>query len=370
MVLAKAAIVFEKNGNFSIAPIEIEPPTDNEILVRNVGCGICAGDLIIPEQIYPIPLPMVGGHEGSGIVEKIGRNVSNIAVGDHIVMSFGSCGKCDSCNQGQPTYCSNYFDLNFMGKRTAGNNAYSFDGKNLNGHYFQQSSFATYSLAHERNAVKVSKDVPLEILGPLGCGVQTGAGGVLNVLRPESGSSIAVFGAGSVGLSAVMAANSINCSEIIVVDIVPERLNLAKELGATKTINGKELDAVDEIKKYTSEMGVDYTIESTGNPKVLSQAIKSLGKKGVCGIIGAPPLDAEVGIDVNDVLNNGKTIVGIVEGHSVPQVFVPALIDMYLNGKFPFDKLISYYDFKEINKAIEDMKSDKAIKPIIKIASV
>lgn len=198
-----AAVVREKASPFQITELELAEPRNDEVLVRIVASGVCHTDLIIRDQYYPVPLPVVLGHEGSGVVEQVGKDVTKVQPSDHVVMSFFSCGNCPNCRQGKPGYCLNFYNSNFSGARLDGSSAFKQGETKVHGHFFGQSSFATYALASERNIVKVPKDVPLELLGPLGCGVQTGAGSVLNSLNPEVGSSIAVFGADSVGLSAV-----------------------------------------------------------------------------------------------------------------------------------------------------------------------
>ena len=234
----------------------------------------------------------------------------------------------------------------------------------IHGNFFNQSSFATYALAAERNIVKVRKDVDLALLGPLGCGIQTGAGGVMNALHPYAGSSIAVFGAGSVGLSAVLAAAVCGCAIIIAVDINEDRLKFAKQLGATHTINPQNTDPIAEIQKITGS-GVLYSLECTGLPKVFRQAVDCLTLTGVCGFIGVAPLGTEVSLDMNGILF-GRTVRGIIEGDSIPDIFIPRMVDLYAQGRFPFDKMITFYKFDEINKAAEDSEKGKVLKPVLR----
>ncbi|MFD2138223.1 zinc-binding dehydrogenase [Novosphingobium resinovorum] len=193
----------------------------------------------------------------------------------------------------------------------------------------------------------------------------TGAGAVLNALDVKAGTSFAAFGSGAVGLSAVMAAKVAGATTIIAVDVTPSRLELAKELGATHVVNSREVDAVKAIKEITGG-GVNFTLESSGRPEVLRQAVDALSIRGTCGIVGAPKLGTEASFDVNDVMVPGKKILGIVEGDSVPQVFIPRLVDLFLQGRFPFDKLVGFYKFDQINEAIADSESGKTIKPILR----
>lgn len=361
-----AAVVREKGRPFSVERLELEGPRPEEVLVRVIGAGICHTDLIVRDQWYEVPLPAVLGHEGSGVVEAVGEGVTKVEVGDHVVLSYLSCGECANCKQGRPPYCFKLYELNFGGARPDGSSAIRQDGRTIHAHFFAQSSFATYALATERNVVKIRRDVPLEIMGPLGCGIQTGAGGVLNSLHPVAGTSIVVFGTGSVGMSAIMAARVAGCATIIGVDIKPGRLELARELGATHTINASESgDLVEEIRELTGG-GADYTVETTASPAVFRQAVDSLTLGGVCGLIGAAALGTEVSLDMNNILF-GRTVRGIIEGDSIPDIFIPRLIELYTQGRFPFDRLIRFYELDEINTAAEDSERGDVLKPVLRM---
>ena len=360
----KAAVVFEKSGNFSIEQLEISDPNDNEVMVRIVGCGICHTDLGAHDQHLPIPLPSVFGHEGSGVVERVGAQVTKVKPGDHVVLTWGSCGTCTSCKAGKDPYCQNFFPLNFSGARPDGTKTLKRGNQVIHGSFFGQSSFANYALASERNVVKVRKDIPLEILGPLGCGVQTGAGAVMNTLKPRPGASIAIFGAGTVGMSAVLGALVCGCTTIIAVDVQPDRLKIAKEFGATHAVNAGETDPVEAIREITGG-GADFTLECVGNPKVLRQAVDALPLCGVCGLVGVVAPGTEVVLDMDRIMN-GRTITGIIEGDSIPDLFIPKLAELYSQGRFPFDRLITFYPFDDINRAVEDMEKGLVIKPVLR----
>ncbi len=360
------AVAYEKEQPFSIEEFELEEPRTDEVLVRVVATGVCHTDLIVRDQWYPVPLPVVLGHEGAGVVERVGEGVTKVQPGDHVVLTFNSCGECANCARGKPAYCLNFFVQNFGGARPDGSTGISKGDDTVHSHFFGQSSFASYALAAERSVVKVRGDVPLELLGPLGCGIQTGAGAVLNALHPEAGTSIAVFGTGAVGISAVMAAVIAGCTTVIGIDVKDNRLELARELGATHTINGAGSDAVEEIGNITGG-GADYALETTAVPELLSQAVQALAPLGVCGLVGAAPLGTEASLDMNDILIPGKTVRGIVEGDSVPDVFIPRLIELYEGGHFPFDRLIEFYDLEGINQAAEDSEEGTAIKPVLRM---
>jgi aryl-alcohol dehydrogenase len=365
----KAAVVWEKSGPFKIEEIELDEPRDDEVLVRIVGTGICHTDLGARDGHLPIPPPpSVFGHEGAGVVEKVGKQVTKVKPGDHVVLAWDSCGACISCRSGYDPYCVNFFPLNFGGARTDGTTTLRKDNQVIHGSFFGQSSFANFALAGERNVVKVREDVPLEILGPMGCGIRTGAGAVMISLHPKAGASIAVFGVGPVGMSAILAAIVCGCTTIIAVDINSDRLEMAKKFGATHTINSSKVDPVAAIQDITGE-GADFTLECVGNPKVLRQAVDSLPRGGprcgVCGLLGVVAPGTEVALDMDKIMN-GRTVKGIIAGDSVPDLFIPILIELYRQGRFPFDRLITFYPFDEINKAVGDMEKGKVVKPVLR----
>lgn len=366
MLKMTAAVVREQSGPFVIETVQLEDPRDDEVLIRIAGVGMCHTDLVVRDQYFPTPLPAILGHEGSGVVEKIGSKVTKVAVGDHVVLTFASCGICSNCQQGLYGYCPDLYGRNFTGARPDGSSpCCDAHGKTLSAFFFAQSSFAQYALATQRNVVKIDKDVPLDMMGPLGCGIQTGAGAVINALKPKAGSSIAVFGAGSVGLSAVMAAKVVGCTTIIAVDLNEDRLKLARELGATHTINGGKEDAVAAIQAATGGEGVQFSLEATGLPKIVRQAVDSLRLTGVCGIIGVAPLGTEFSLDMNGILF-GRTVRGIIEGDSVPDIFIPQLVELWKQGRFPFDKLIQYFPMSEIDAAAHASERGDVLKAVLR----
>ena len=365
----KAAVVFEKSGKFNLENLEISDPNEDEVLVRVVGAGICHTDIAGREQYLPIPperaFPAVFGHEGSGVVETVGARVTKVKPGDHVALSWDFCGTCPSCKSGNEPYCDDLFLHNFNGARPDGSTNLQKGNQVIQGSFFCQSSFADFALANERNVVKVRKDVPIEIAGPLGCGIRTGAGAVMNSLRPKPGASIAIFGVGPVGISALLAAVVCGCTTIIAVDVIPERLEKAKEFGASHTVNADETDPVEAIRDITGG-GVQYSLECVGNPGVLRQAVDVLPRLGVCGLLGVVPPGTEVALDM-DLIMNGRTVRGILAGDSVSDLIIPRLLDLYSQGRFPFDRMITYYPFEDINQAVEDMVQGKVIKPVLQM---
>jgi aryl-alcohol dehydrogenase len=362
----KAAVIFETSGEFRIERLELCDPNDDEVLVRIVGVGICHTDLVARDGHLPIPPPpSVFGHEGAGVVEKVGARVTKVKPGDHVVLAWDCCGACPSCKAGNDPYCVNFFLHNFHGARPDGSSTLRKGDQVIHGSFFCQSSFADFALANERNVVKVQDDVPLEILAPMGCGVMTGAGAVMNSFQCRPGSSIAVFGVGPVGMSAVLGAVVCGCTTIIAVDINPRRLEAAKELGATHTVNAAEVDPVKAILEITGG-GAEFSLECVGNPKVLRQAVDVLPRLGVCGLLGVVPPGTEVSLDM-DLIMNGRTVKGIIEGDAVPDLFIPKLIELYRQGRFPIDRMITFYPFDEINQAVEDMEKGRVIKPVLRL---
>jgi len=364
----RAAIAREPGQPLQFENATLEAPRDNEVLVRMVATGVCHTDMVIRDQQYKTPLPMILGHEGAGVVEQVGRNVTTVAVGDHVVMTYMYCGLCAPCATGHPAHCANMGPLNFGGGRMDGSSsACDHHGGELHDHFFGQSSFATHAIASELNVVSVPKEVELELLGPLGCGIQTGAGAVLNAMKVHAGASFAAFGTGAVGLAAIMAARVAGATKIIAVDVNPARLQLARELGATHTVNSRETDPVAKIRELTGS-GADFTLECSGRAAVLRQAIDSVGLLGTCGIVGATPEGTEASFNVNDVMIPGRRIMGIVQGDVVSRTFIPELIELYRQGRFPFDRLVKFYPFDQVNQAMADSEAGITIKPILRIA--
>ncbi|WIW44438.1 NAD(P)-dependent alcohol dehydrogenase [Bradyrhizobium sp. 62B] len=361
-----AAVARAPAAPMSLETLDLAPPRADEILVKLVATGICHTDIAMRDQAYPVPQPIVLGHEGAGIVAGVGSAVTKVKPGDRVVMTFNSCGHCASCAEHIPSYCYNFFEHNFAGQRPDGSSALSTGSERIHGNFFGQSSFASHAVCHERNIVKVTDNVPLELLGPLACGIQTGAGAIINALKVGMGQSLAVIGSGSVGLSAIMAARLVGAGTIIAVDLNEARLALARELGATHVINARTGNVVEEIRKITGGAGTDYTFETTGVLTVLRQAIDALAPRGTCGFVGASPAGSEVAVNVTDIMTAGRKIHGIVEGESNPDVFIPRMIELYKQGRFPFDKLISFYPFEKINDAIHDAEHGKALKPVVR----
>ena len=350
----RAAVVRKQDGPLKIETLHMEGPQDSEALVRIVACGVCHTDVSMVHHWETSDGPLVLGHEGAGVVEWVGSKVKSVRSGDHVILSYQSCGTCHQCKSGRPTKCRRFYELNFGFHRLDGSNALEKSG--VRGHFLGQSSFASHILATDRNMVKVSRRLPLKVFAPLGCGIQTGAGTVMNLLHVDKGEGVVVFGTGAVGLSAIMAARVVGANPIIGVDRIPFRLNLALDLGATHVINADKTNTASAIKEITAS-GVDYVLETTGNDRVLHLMPEVVKKRGIIAFF--------TGDDVPDFLPRRIKAVRVVEGDSVPQIFIPRLIKLYQSGKFPFDRLLKYYDFKDINKAMKDSLSGRTIKPVL-----
>jgi aryl-alcohol dehydrogenase len=360
-----AAVVLQ-DRHFTNEKVELGELKSDEVLVKIVAAGMCHTDLAAKDQHMPFPLPAILGHEGAGIVLEVGAEVPGVSPGDHVVLTFASCGQCPNCLAGKPAYCLKFMAYNFGTRRPDGSCCHHLHGEPVAGSFFYQSSFATHAIAHVSNVVVVPQDLPLDVLAPLGCGIQTGAGAVLNCLKPEAEASIVVFGLGAVGLSALMAAKISGCRKIIAVDLHDSRLALAKELGATDCVNGSKGDAVEEVRRLTDGAGANYSIDATGVPAVMRQAVDVLTIGGSAIFLGVAPVGATVAIDAFSFMF-GKTIRSSVEGDSVPKEFIPKLIELYREGRFPIEKMATYYDLADINRAAADSASGKAIKPIIRM---
>lgn len=366
----QAAVLNEPNGALHIETLELEAPRAREIRVRLTATGVCHTDISVMGRPFPAPQPIVLGHEGAGVVEAVGSAVSKVKVGDRVVLSYNFCGECPSCQRSAASYCQYFFGQNFLGQRRDGSTALSRQGQPVRHNFFGQSSFATHCLCTERNVVKVPDSVPdplFELLGPLGCGIQTGAGAVINVLKPRMGESVVVFGTGAVGMAGLMAAKAVGAAILIAVDRVPERLALATELGATHTVLADgQTDVVARIREITGG-SADCSLDTTAVSVVLRQAIDCLGPLGRCGFVGGAPVGTTLEVDVRDMMLQGKTLRGIVEGDSNADDFIPTLIRMQAQGRFPFEKLMKVYPFEAIEQAVQDARSGKTVKPVLRM---
>jgi aryl-alcohol dehydrogenase len=355
------AAVSRRTGDApSLETLDLEAPRPGEMRIRLVATGICHTDL----HEHPgrhAPQPIVLGHEGAGIVEALGEGVRGFEPGDHVILSGNSCGQCPSCLDNRPTYCDLAMPLCFGGRRLDGSTALRCGEESVHSHFFGQSSFASHCIVPQRTAVKVARDLPLAKLGPLSCGVVTGAGAVIQALRVGYGDSIAIFGVGGVGLSAVMAARLVGARHIIAVDVNPVRLALAQELGATHAVLSDD-DAVKQIRAVTGR-GVGCTLNTTTVPAVHTMALEVLAMNGTAGFVAAPR--GAWSPSMFPMLAGGRQLRGILGGDAHPGLFLPQLIDYWRQGRFPFDRLLTFYRFDEIARAFDDVHHGRVIKPVL-----
>jgi aryl-alcohol dehydrogenase len=362
----RAAVLRESSRPLVIEQLELDQVRTNEVRVKMVSCGICHTDVACREAVIPLKLPLVLGHEGAGIVEEVGESVTSVRVGDHVLLSFSSCGCCPSCRTAHPAYCEAFNALNFGGARPDGTTTLRRVDGVVNSLFFGQSAFATHAVVPESSLIRIAPELPMDVLAPLGCGVQTGAGAVLNSLRVAPGDSIAVFGVGAVGMSAVMAARVSGCSKIIAVDRVPQRLDLALELGATHILNaGNSDDLVGEVKSM-SRAGLTHVVDSTGVGEVVAQALQCLSSRGTCALVGMYPPGQRLPIDTRFLVLNGLNLKGVVEGDSKPSHFIPKLIELFRAGQFPLDRLITPFPFEEVNAAMDASAACAVLKPVLR----
>lgn len=368
----QALVVEEKDGPFLMQELELAPPGRGEVRVRIVASGVCHTDAITRAGDMPMPFPSILGHEGSGIVEELGTGVSQVNVGDKVIIGWPSCGGCRNCLDGQPRYCLRTGEALVSGHRfkgdLAGTSAYSrLDGRPIHGHFFGQSSFATHSIVTADALVRVETNAPLELLGPLGCGLATGAGAVLNEARPRLGDSILVCGVGAVGLAAIAAATCTGATRILAADVHDSRLELAQQFGATHVVNSKRTDLAVAVREITGST-VDFAFDCTGVISVIETLATTVGMLGTLVLIGGAPAGARFSLDHLTTLW-GKRVIGVLGGGGRSGQLIPALVQLFEQGRFPFDELVRSYDFTEIEGALADSKSGAVIKPVLRIGS-
>jgi len=361
MIQATAAVLREPEGRFSLETVELGELRRDEVLVRTEASGICHTDLLARERV---PLPAVLGHEGAGVVEAVGAAVTRVRVGDRVVLSYPWCGACARCDSGEPYLCARHMQLAFAGARLDGSRPLALAGRPISSAFFQQSSFATRCITLERAVVPVRGDQPSRLVAAIPCGVQTGAGAVLNTLRVSAQHGLAVFGVGAVGLSAIMAGRLVGAAPLIAIDIVPERLMLARELGASHALDPRTGEIAAQIREIARD-GVDFTLETSGNEQALNDAILALASGGSCGMVIAPHLGQKYPFSPSEIFSRAARLIGIIQGSAVPRPFLDKLLELHGRGSFPFERMVKHYDFSAINEAIADTRAGRTIKPVL-----
>jgi aryl-alcohol dehydrogenase len=351
------------SGPFTVEDLELDDPRSDEVLVRMVATGMCHTDLLsreLPPEFFAGP--QVYGHEGAGVVEAIGDDVDHVAVGDNVVLSFANCGSCPACDIGRLPYCFDFATHNMAGVRSDGSTAFTdTSGEPIRSHFFGQSSFASHSVVSQRSVVKVDTAHDLTRLGPLGCGVQTGAGAILNTLDVQAGQSVVITGAGALGLSAVMAAKVAGAGQIIAIDRHANRLELATRYGATTTLSGSPEEVTAGIREATGA-GADCAFDTTGNAAIVRASFEGLNNLGTIGLAGVG--FGDITFDFISLIG-GRTITGVMEGDSTPNEFIPRLAQLNADGDFPFHELITEYSLDQINEAEAASADGSVIKPVL-----
>ncbi|WP_410873127.1 NAD(P)-dependent alcohol dehydrogenase [Nocardia sp. A7] len=348
-------------AEFSIEPIEVDEPRGGEILVRIVAAGICHTDLVT-RRAGAADRPILLGHEGAGVVAAIGPDVRTVRPGDHVVLTFRHCGTCRNCAAGRPAYCHHATALNQFGRRAHDTPRILLDGAPILDGFFGQSSFAGYALTTEDNTVVIDPAIDLTVAAPFGCGFQTGAGAVLNALRPEPGAWVAVYGAGAVGMAGLLAARTVPDVRVVVVETSAARRELAVELGADAALDPADGPTAARIRELTGD-GATHALDTTGIATVLGDAVAALAVGATVVAVGlgrgTPP------VDVSDLVLRGKVIRGCLEGDSVPGTFIPELLDLFATGRFPVDRLIARYPHTEVGTALADQRAGTVVKPVL-----
>ncbi|MBB5916578.1 aryl-alcohol dehydrogenase [Nocardia transvalensis] len=354
-----AAVARGPDVPFTLERLTLAAPGAGEVVVRMAASGICHSDLTAKRN-FPAGVPIVLGHEGAGVVEEVGPEVEGVRVGDHVLVTYASCGGCTRCRTGTPGYCDQWATLN--AGRFGAESPLAQDGQPVVGAFFGQSSFATHIVTTPRNLIVVGDDVDLAMTAAFGCGIQTGAGAVANVLRPEPDSSVVIFGVGGVGMAAVMAARALGVGRLIAVDLSAARLEVAGELGADVLVDGAADEVAAQVVSATGG-GATHALDTTGIAGVVASAVDALAPLGVLALVALG--EATLPIEVAKLIGQGKTLRGSIEGDGDPQRFVPRLVDWYRRGEFPMEKIVMTYPFGAINDAVAAAHSGAVVKPVL-----
>jgi S-(hydroxymethyl)glutathione dehydrogenase/alcohol dehydrogenase len=361
----KAAVSYEIKAPMRVEEVTLDAPQDHEVLVKMVAAGTCHSDLHFLNGDIPVAMPVVMGHEGAGIVEKVGPGVTTLKPGDHVVLMVAfSCGQCSYCTEGRPTLCVENLPIQIMGSLPGGGIRLHKGSQDLH-HLFGLACFAEYAVVHERSVVRIREDAPLDVACLLGCGTSTGIGAVLNTAGVKAGQSVAVYGCGGVGLSAVMAAKLAGAGLIIAVDTLEPKLEMAKALGADYVVNASRENPQQKAMELTAGRGLDHAVPWVGNADVIMQAFGSIRSGGKCVVVGLPPIGINLSIAPYELLQ-AKVLTGTTQGDITASVDIPRYVDLFMNGKLPLDKLITKScRLDEINEAYAALQRGETIRTII-----
>lgn len=362
----RGAVLYATKQPLVVEEIEIEQPREGEVLVRMAAAGVCHSDLHVINGDVPAVLPAVLGHEGAGVVEAVGPRVTAVAPGDHVILLWRlPCMRCRYCVSGKPALCAAGAQIRWTGKLLDGTTRFHKGGQEIY-HFGGVSTFGEYTVLPEGACVKIRKDVPLEAAALVGCGVMTGVGAVINTAKVEPGASVAVFGCGGVGLNVIQGARLVSAGRIIAVDVLPYKLELARQFGATDTINANEADPVEAIKALTGGDGADYAFEVIGLARTIRQAMDATRRGGAMVMVGLPPVTSEMSIRPSDFILNEKRILGSLYGSTIPWIDMPRLLDLYVAGRLDLDRLISRrYPITAINDAFAALERGEVARSVI-----
>jgi S-(hydroxymethyl)glutathione dehydrogenase/alcohol dehydrogenase len=364
----QAAVLWEPGLPVDVREVELAPPREGEVLVRIAASGVCASDLHVVDGELPEPLPLVLGHEASGVVVEAGPGVDRPQAGDHVVLALvPACGECGSCRAGRRNFCELGAVMASTGTLADGTSRLSSDGAQLH-HFNSVSSFAEYAVVPHSVAVPIRRDVSLESAALVGCAVLTGYGGVVNTAGVEKGASVAVWGCGGVGLNAVQAARLAGAKPIVAVDARPEKLALARRLGATEAVRaGPEGEAAAAVRELTGG-GVDYAFEAVGREETIREAWEALRAGGTAVVLGLPPKGSTVAIDTWGFINE-KTLKGSFLGSARIARDVPRIVDLYAAGELNLDDLVSRrLPLAELPDAFERLRRGDAVRQLVVFA--
>lgn len=358
---------YAKSRPLSIQEVELEGPGQGEVLVRMAVAGLCHSDLSVIDGNRPRPVPMVLGHEASGVVEEVGDHVDDLQPGDHVVFVFmPSCGHCSPCAEGRPALCEPGAVANGKGELLGGTNRLRWKGQRAY-HHVGVSSFAEYATVSRRSLVKIDRDVPLDIAGLIGCAVLTGAGAVFNTGDVKPGGSTAIIGLGGVGLAAVLGAVAAGAETIVAVDRLDSKLEFAKELGATHTFNAEDPDVVAKVREATKG-GVEATLEFAGSVKALEFGYAITRRGGTTITAGLPHPSAMVSLPAVTLVAEERTLKGSYIGSGVPSRDIPRFLGLYRRGKLPVDRLLTHrLKLDEINEGFDRLADGSAVRQIVEL---
>ena len=360
----KAAVLHAPRTPFAVEDLVLDPPRSGEARVRIAAAGVCHSDWHFVSGDLQTPMPVVLGHEGAGVVEEVGPNVTRVKPGDHVVLLWrAGCGHCEYCSIGKPALCSASRGMRATGTLADGTSRLRGTAGEVK-HFLGVSCFAEQAVVPEMNLLPIGVEVPLDIAALVGCAVMTGVGAVINTAGVRPGTSVLIVGAGGVGLSAVMGARLAGADPIIVADLVPKKLELAQELGATNVLDGRS-DLVESVRALTGE-GVDFAFECIGNSALLAQAVKALRRGGTAVAVGLPRADAEVSLNVVELVTQEKSLKGSIYGSTRHFADIPRLISLYRRGRLPIDRLLTRrYRLTEINEAYQALLNGEFARAVI-----